>query len=143
MSGRNRSIIILGVVFVILAVIGVYLQSEPAVPATPTAAPSVAVWDFTNSTPQGLVVQSPTQTLSLQVVNGKWAITAPIKADESWYNAYAAKSVFNRWGRADEMVGPTLFLASDAASFVTGTLLIADGGWTAADGRFVPPGMKL
>jgi NAD(P)-dependent dehydrogenase (short-subunit alcohol dehydrogenase family) len=68
-------------------------------------------------------------------------LTAPIKADEAWYKAYAAKSVFNRWGRADEMVGPTLFLASDAASFVTGTLLIADGGWTAADGRFVPPGM--
>lgn len=68
-------------------------------------------------------------------------LTAPIKSNEAWYNAYAAKSVFNRWGRADEMVGPTLFLASDAASFVTGTLLIADGGWTAADGRFTPPGM--
>jgi NAD(P)-dependent dehydrogenase (short-subunit alcohol dehydrogenase family) len=68
-------------------------------------------------------------------------LTQPIKSNESWYQAYAAKSVFNRWGRADEMVGPTLFLASDAASFVTGTLLIADGGWTAADGRFTPPGM--
>jgi NAD(P)-dependent dehydrogenase (short-subunit alcohol dehydrogenase family) len=68
-------------------------------------------------------------------------LTAQIKNDESWYQAYAAKSVFNRWGQATEMVGPTLFLASDAASFVTGTLLIADGGWTAADGRFVPPGM--
>jgi NAD(P)-dependent dehydrogenase (short-subunit alcohol dehydrogenase family) len=68
-------------------------------------------------------------------------LTAQIKNDEGWYQAYAAKSVFNRWGQAAEMVGPTLFLASDAASFVTGTLLIADGGWTAADGRFVPPGM--
>ena len=68
-------------------------------------------------------------------------LTEPIKNDESWYKAYAAKSVFNRWGQATEMVGPTLFLASDAASFVTGTLLIADGGWTAADGRFTPPGM--
>jgi NAD(P)-dependent dehydrogenase (short-subunit alcohol dehydrogenase family) len=68
-------------------------------------------------------------------------LTQPIKANESWYNAYAAKSVFNRWGRADEMVGPTLFLASDAASFVTGTIVFADGGWLAADGRFTPPGM--
>lgn len=68
-------------------------------------------------------------------------LTGPIKNDPDWYKAYAAKSVFNRWGQAQEMVGPTLFLASDAASFVTGTLLIADGGWLAADGRFVPPGM--
>ena len=68
-------------------------------------------------------------------------LTAPIKADPAWYQAYAAKSVLNRWARAEEMVGPVLFLVSDAASYVTGTLLLADGGWTAADGRFVPPGM--
>lgn len=68
-------------------------------------------------------------------------LTAPIKANEAWYAAYAAKSVFNRWGRVEEMVGPTLFLASDAASYVTGTIIFADGGWLAADGRFTPPGM--
>ena len=68
-------------------------------------------------------------------------LTAPIKSNPGWADAYAAKSVFNRWGRADEMVGPTLFLASDAASFVTGTILYADGGWLAQDGRFTPPGM--
>jgi NAD(P)-dependent dehydrogenase (short-subunit alcohol dehydrogenase family) len=68
-------------------------------------------------------------------------LTAPIKATPSWYEAYAAKSVFKRWAKAEEMVGPTLFLASDAASYVTGIVLFADGGWTAADGRFTPPGM--
>jgi len=68
-------------------------------------------------------------------------LTEPIKRNQDWFNAYAAKSVFNRWGRAEEMVGPVLFLASDAASFVTGTILYADGGWLAADGRFTPPGM--
>jgi NAD(P)-dependent dehydrogenase (short-subunit alcohol dehydrogenase family) len=68
-------------------------------------------------------------------------LTAQIKNDPDWYRAYAAKNVFNRWGRADEMAGPVLFLASDAASYVTGSLLMADGGWTAVDGRFVPPGM--
>jgi NAD(P)-dependent dehydrogenase (short-subunit alcohol dehydrogenase family) len=68
-------------------------------------------------------------------------LTAPIKANADWYNAYAAKSVFNRWGRADELVGATVFLASDAASYVTGSILYVDGGWLAADGRFTPPGM--
>ena len=68
-------------------------------------------------------------------------LTAPIKNNPEWFNAYAAKSVFNRWGTPEEMVGPTLFLASDAASFVTGTIIYADGGWLAADGRFTPPGM--
>ena len=49
------------------------------------------------------------------------------------------QEVFNRWATTEEMAGPTVFLASDAASFVTGTLLMADGGWTAVDGRFNPP----
>ena len=68
-------------------------------------------------------------------------LTAPIKANAEWFGAYANKSALRRWARADEMVGPTLFLVSDAASYVTGTVLFADGGWTAIDGRFTPPGM--
>jgi len=68
-------------------------------------------------------------------------LTAPIKANEAWFNAYGAKSALARWGQPEEMVGPTLFLASDAASYVTGTIIYADGGWLAQDGRFTPPGM--
>jgi len=68
-------------------------------------------------------------------------LTAPIKANDAWYKAYASKNAFNRWAQPEEMVGPTLFLASDAASYVTGTILYADGGWLAQDGRFTPPGM--
>jgi len=36
-----------------------------------------------------------------------------------------------RRGRADEMVGPVIFLASDAASFVTGHIMPVDGGYVA------------
>jgi 2-dehydro-3-deoxy-D-gluconate 5-dehydrogenase len=34
-----------------------------------------------------------------------------------------------RWGRADDLAGATVFLASDAASYVHGTVLAVDGGW--------------
>jgi NAD(P)-dependent dehydrogenase (short-subunit alcohol dehydrogenase family) len=66
-------------------------------------------------------------------------LTAPIKANKEWYDAYAAKSIFHRWGQPQEIVGPAVFLASDAASYVTGTVLYVDGGWLAADGRYTPP----
>ena len=68
-------------------------------------------------------------------------LTAPIKANKEWFDAYAAKTVFKRWAQPEEIAGPTLFLVSDAASYVTGTVLFVDGGWTAVDGRFQPPGM--
>jgi NAD(P)-dependent dehydrogenase (short-subunit alcohol dehydrogenase family) len=68
-------------------------------------------------------------------------LTTQIKAVPEWYNAYADKTMLKRWAKAEELVGPTLFLASDAASYVTGTILYVDAGWTAADGRFTPPGM--
>ena len=68
-------------------------------------------------------------------------LTAQIKDKPAWYSAYAERNIFKRWGGAREMAGPTVFLASEAASYVTGTVLFADGGWTAIDGRFTPPGM--
>lgn len=66
-------------------------------------------------------------------------LTAPIKAQEAWYAAYADKSILGRWGRPEELAGAVVYLASDAASYVTGSVIFVDGGWTANDGRFVPP----
>jgi NAD(P)-dependent dehydrogenase (short-subunit alcohol dehydrogenase family) len=66
-------------------------------------------------------------------------LTAPIKAQPAWYAAYADKTIFRRWAQPSEMVGAVVYLASDASSYVTGSTIFVDGGWTAADGRFDPP----
>ena len=66
-------------------------------------------------------------------------LTKQIKQNEAWYRAYADKSMLRRWAQPSELAGALVFLASDAASYVTGSYLLVDGGWTAADGRFSPP----
>lgn len=65
-------------------------------------------------------------------------LTAQIKSDEAWYDAYARKTALQRWAKADEIAGAVVYLASDASSYVTGSLHLVEGGWTAIDGRFDP-----
>ena len=66
-------------------------------------------------------------------------LTLPIKSNEAWYRAYADRNAMKRWAQPEEMAWPIVFLSSRAASYVTGTVLFVDGGWTGIDGRFEPP----
>ncbi len=44
---------------------------------------------------------------------------------------FARRTALGRWGKPEELIGPVLFLASDAGSYVTGTTLVVDGGYLA------------
>jgi len=50
---------------------------------------------------------------------------------QEFLDAYAARIPVGRMAEVKEVVGPVVFLASDASSFVTGSNLVADGGWSA------------
>lgn len=51
--------------------------------------------------------------------------------DSDFVKKLSDKVPMARVGRAEEIVGAVIFLASDAASFITGTEIVVDGGWTA------------
>jgi gluconate 5-dehydrogenase len=44
---------------------------------------------------------------------------------------FVSQIPLGRFGNPKELAGPVIFLASDASSFMTGTTLLIDGGWTA------------
>lgn len=51
--------------------------------------------------------------------------------DPEKYAAFVSKIPMGRWGELHEVAGAAVFLCSNAASFVTGSALFLDGGWTA------------
>ena len=61
-------------------------------------------------------------------------MTRHLLEDSGMADWMRSRTPMRRLGELQELVGPFLFLASDASSFVTGTVLTVDGGWSASGG---------
>jgi gluconate 5-dehydrogenase len=58
-------------------------------------------------------------------------LTASLVADPDFSSWVTGRTPAGRWGSTEDLVGPAVFLASDASAFVNGQILFVDGGMTA------------
>ncbi len=60
------------------------------------------------------------------------SLTSPLREDPARSSAILSRVPVGRWGQPEDVAGPALFLASPAASFITGVILPVDGGYLIA-----------
>ncbi|MCB1490742.1 MAG: SDR family oxidoreductase [Rhodobiaceae bacterium] len=60
------------------------------------------------------------------------ALTEAFYENDDWQKAMLAKIPMNRFGALDDLVGVSVFLASDASAYLTGQIIYVDGGYLAS-----------
>ncbi|MEX0730797.1 MAG: SDR family oxidoreductase [Aquisalimonadaceae bacterium] len=58
-------------------------------------------------------------------------MTQPMLAEDAFREFVVSKIALGRVGQLEDIMGPAVFLASDAAALITGSAILVDGGWTA------------
>ncbi|NOZ29574.1 MAG: SDR family oxidoreductase [Chloroflexi bacterium] len=59
------------------------------------------------------------------------AINEMFKQNPEAYESFRRRIPLGRWGDPEELQGAVLFMASEASRFMTGSVIVVDGGWTA------------
>ena len=111
----------------------VNVASVAALTATPTLAAYGASKAALVSLTRTLAAEWAHANVRVNALCPGWIATdlnKGIWADETVAKQWVSTVPMQRWGKVEEMAGPAVFLASDAASFVTGQVLVADGGLT-------------
>jgi NAD(P)-dependent dehydrogenase (short-subunit alcohol dehydrogenase family) len=110
------------------------VASVAGVASAPLIAPYGAAKAGVISLSKTLAVEWATGGVRVNALCPGWTATElnrNLWADPNAGPATIASVPMQRWGRAEEMAGPAVFLASDASSYMTGQVLVVDGGQTA------------
>jgi gluconate 5-dehydrogenase len=102
--------------------------------ARPTTAPYAASKGGVKLLTKSLALEWAPRGIRVNAI-GPGYITTPMTdslQDDPQFNSWVLdKTPMGRWGTPDDLAGAAVFLASDAAAFVTGQTLHVDGGWLA------------
>jgi len=81
---------------------------------------------------KALAIEWAKENIRVNAIAPGWihtAMTQPVIDDPVRNRSIMERTPLGRWGKPDDLAGPALFLASDAARFVTGVILPVDGGY--------------
>ena len=112
----------------------VNVASVAGLGATPALSPYGASKAALISLTKSLAVEWASAGVRVNALCPGWTATElnrNLWEDEQASAGLTSTIPMGRWGRAEEMAGPAVFLASDASSFMTGQVLVIDGGQTA------------
>jgi NAD(P)-dependent dehydrogenase (short-subunit alcohol dehydrogenase family) len=110
------------------------VASVAALGGTPTLAPYAASKAAAVSLTRTLALEWAESGVRVNALCPGWTATDLNRV--LWEDPDASRSMtdeipMGRWGTAEEMVGPAVFLASEASSYMTGHTLVVDGGLSA------------